>query len=91
MSARARPKSAAGSGMPADDEVDSFIILPPSEGRSDAALREVEAFLKRCFPEFEFFANGEALPFEGEMRCCRSAASAATADGAQAGFKAARG
>ncbi|MER8387333.1 hypothetical protein NKH14_17750 [Mesorhizobium sp. M1380] len=54
------------SAMPAGDEVDSFIILPPSGARSEAALRGVEAFLKGCFPEFEFFANGDALPFEGD-------------------------
>lgn len=54
------------SGMPAGDEVDSFVILAPSGARSDAALREVEAFLKGCFPEYDFLANGEALPFEGD-------------------------
>ncbi|MES0168267.1 hypothetical protein NKJ87_20130 [Mesorhizobium sp. M0027] len=56
------------SGMPAGDEVDSFIILPPSGARSDAALREVEAFLKGCFPEYEFLANGEIMPFDGEYQ-----------------------
>ncbi|MER9829146.1 hypothetical protein NKJ51_12265 [Mesorhizobium sp. M0134] len=54
------------SGMPAGDEVDSFIILPPSGARSDAALREVEAFLKVCFPKYDFLANGESMPFDGD-------------------------
>lgn len=53
--------------MPAGDQVDSFIILPPSGARSDSALREVEA-LKGCFPEYEFLANGESMPFDGEYQ-----------------------
>ncbi|MER8925762.1 hypothetical protein [Mesorhizobium sp. M0859] len=54
------------SGMPAGDQVDSFIILPPSGARSGSALREVEAFLKGCFPEYDFLANGESTPFDGD-------------------------
>ncbi|RWB06048.1 hypothetical protein [Mesorhizobium sp.] len=53
---------------PAGDEVDSFIILPPSGHRSEAALREVEAFLNRCFPEYNFFANGDTESFEGDFQ-----------------------
>ncbi|MER9217144.1 hypothetical protein NKI54_35210 [Mesorhizobium sp. M0663] len=52
------------SGMPAGDAVD-FVILAPTGARSAAALREVEAFLKGLFPEFDFMANGEAMPFDG--------------------------
>ncbi|MER9961614.1 hypothetical protein NKJ72_11715 [Mesorhizobium sp. M0045] len=54
------------SGMPAGDEVDSFVILAPTGSRSAAALRQVEAFLKGCFPEYDFLANGESSPFEGD-------------------------
>ncbi|WP_376704459.1 hypothetical protein RQ479_06190 [Mesorhizobium sp. ISC25] len=56
------------SGMPAGDEVDSFVVLAPSNARSDASLREVEAFLKRCFPEYDFLANGQAMPFDGDYQ-----------------------
>ncbi|MER9870198.1 hypothetical protein NKJ35_24025 [Mesorhizobium sp. M0136] len=56
------------SDMPAGDAVDSFVVLAPSGARSDAALREVEAFLKGCFPEYDFLANGEAMPFDGDYQ-----------------------
>ncbi|MER9900848.1 hypothetical protein [Mesorhizobium sp. M0130] len=56
------------SGVLAGDEVDSFIILPPLGHRSEPVLREVEAFLKRCFPEYDFFANGDTEPFEGDYQ-----------------------
>lgn len=29
---------------------------------------EVEAFLKRCFPEYNFFANGDTESFEGDFQ-----------------------
>ncbi|MER8455872.1 hypothetical protein NKH24_06995 [Mesorhizobium sp. M1300] len=48
------------------DAVDSFVILAPSNARFDAALREVESFLKGCFPEYDFLANGESTPFDGD-------------------------
>lgn len=56
------------SGMSAGDEVDSLVILAPTGARSAAALREIEAYLKGCFPEYDFLANGEALPFEGDYQ-----------------------
>ncbi|MER8716225.1 hypothetical protein [Mesorhizobium sp. M0228] len=56
------------SGTPASDEVDSFVILPPSGARSEAVLREVEAFLKACFPEYDFLANGCGTPFDDDYQ-----------------------
>ncbi|MER8967265.1 hypothetical protein NKI25_16325 [Mesorhizobium sp. M0808] len=54
--------------MPTRDEVDRFIILPPSGARSESDLRGVEAYLKSCFPEYDFFANGDILPFDGDYQ-----------------------
>lgn len=50
-----------------DDEASSFVVLAPSgaDFRSEPALREVEAFLKGSFPGLEFYANGDAPPFDG--------------------------
>ncbi|MER9596678.1 MULTISPECIES: hypothetical protein [unclassified Mesorhizobium] len=56
------------SGIPAGDEVDSFVIAPPSGARSEAVLREVEAFLKGCFPEYDFLANGDGVPFQDDYQ-----------------------
>ncbi|WP_292653955.1 hypothetical protein [Mesorhizobium sp.] len=56
------------SGMPVGDEVDSFIILPPLGRRSEPVLREVDAFLKRFFPEYDLFANGDTEPFQGDFQ-----------------------
>lgn len=54
----------------ASPEVNSFVVLAPSgtEFRSHAALREVETFLKGCFPKLDFYANGEGLAFEGDYK-----------------------
>lgn len=54
----------------ASAEVNSFVVLAPSgtEFRSQAALREVESFLKGCFPKLDFYANGDGLPFEGDYK-----------------------
>ncbi|MER8406841.1 hypothetical protein NKH16_19225 [Mesorhizobium sp. M1307] len=54
--------------MPAGDEVDSIIILPPSGARSEAHLRGVEAFLKSCFPEYGFLPRATFLRFEGDYQ-----------------------
>ncbi|MER8760350.1 hypothetical protein NKH69_32925 [Mesorhizobium sp. M0976] len=62
------------SGTPASDEVDSFVILPPSGARSEAVLREVEAFLKACFPEYDFLANGCGTPFDDDYQSVAFAA-----------------
>jgi hypothetical protein len=58
------------SGSPVADVVDSFVVLAPSgaDYRSAAALREVELFLKGCFPKLDFYASGDALPFEGDYK-----------------------
>jgi hypothetical protein len=58
------------SGSPAGAEVNSFVVLAPSgaEFRSATALREVETFLKGCFPKVDFYANGDGLAFEGDYK-----------------------